>query len=145
SCQPYAECARADKSKRRQLADHGVNGVVDYRYPREPANKASDKRCLVVMGVNQLNLMFAHHLKKLRRQQEIKDQPPVTRPNTDAAIPAYVANTINRDPPYWNAVMKRVGNDANRMSTAGERLRHFPDRCRRAMICRKRAGGNHRD
>ena len=97
------------------------------------------------MGVNQFNMVLPHDLEKLMHQQEIKDQPPVTRPNTDAAIPADVANTINRDPPYWNVVMKRVGNDANRMSTAGERLRHFPDRCRRAMICRKRAGGNHRD
>src|SRR5439155_663768 len=125
------DCAADEQQARCELAFlHNLEGRHEVINTLELIERSrvnnqgtADRRCLIVMGVNQFNMVLPHDLEKLMHQQEIKDQPPVTRPNTDAAIPAYVANTINRDPPYWNAVMKRVGNDANRMSTAGERLR----------------------
>src|SRR6266516_4794808 len=40
---------------------------------------------------------------------------------------------------------ERVGNNTNRMSAAGKFLRHLLDCRRSAMVCRKRAGGNHSD
>src|SRR6266496_1081488 len=146
ACDPVCEPGRADKAVSRQFVRHKVNGIVKQRTAGHPFCYYPDQRGFIIVRVNDVDPFPVDDTAKQLQQFEIKQKFLRRRSDFGVRLGPKRCRPVNLRVADADVFLSRgIGHDVDGVAHLRESIRHLSDTCRRAVIGREWACGDHGD